>query len=152
MKVDGYDYEAFCAAVAELHGAACWVRATLAAREVPLPPGLLDCAGQLDGHHLLPKRVLKRERGSGGVRLAATTRALYTGTPSREVEYEAVTIGALLNDGRDGVPACRRHHDLVERALVRIRRAELPRQVEEFAAEIGLGWYLEREFGPCPAS
>jgi hypothetical protein len=40
------------------------------------------------------------------------------------------------------------HHGMLDHSRsLRIRRDQLPRGVEEFAAEVGLSWWLDREYG-----
>lgn len=168
-SVVGYSYPEFCAAVEELHGRACWVRKVLQARVdagVQLPPGLLRCAGAMDGHHLLPKQLLKREFPHGvflktspgfapqadSIRLPGHVRTVERIVPGGVAREQTMSLAGLLNDGRIGVPVDRRHHDMVEAKLIRIARVELPPEVEEAAAELGLGWFLDREFGDEPAS
>jgi hypothetical protein len=138
--VTGYSYEAFCGAVEALHGSRCWVVGVLAGRGAAVPSGLLRCDGQVDGHHLIGKNRIKQELPSGTM----GPYLMVDRDPPKEVPGRS--LGEILNDGRNGVPACRRHHDLVERALVRIAREELPAEVFEFAAELGLGGWLERYY------
>lgn len=76
------------------------------------------CRGPLDAHHIVPRRVLKAH----GHREAT-------------------------EDPRNGMCLCRRHHELVERHLLSIQRDCIPRAAELFAAEVGLGWYLDRRYG-----
>lgn len=165
MKVPGYDYQAFMAGIAERDGTNCWVHRLLAARRAAtierwrtegsdcapdrcagwVPGGLLRCDGVLDGHHLgLSKQWLKSWH-------ATQTRAvgpidLY-GEP---VEDQDFALANLLNDSRNGVLACRRHHDMLEHAVIVVRRADLPESVEGFAAELGTKAVarLERDYGP----
>lgn len=162
MKVDGYDYPAFLHAVIIRRGHGCWVgkllrgrrehwlrsRAPGAAMPWDLDPGLLMCQGELDGHHLVSKQRIKREFE----RLnpldewpVLINRNWSTGGPFEPVRWES--LAEMLMDPRNGVPACRRHHDLLERRLVVPTRAELPVGVEEFAAEVGMVWSLERDYG-----
>ena len=52
-----------------------------------------------------------------------------------------------------GLTGCSGHHGALDTArTLRIRRDELPAAVEEFAAELGLTWWLEREYGPRAAA
>jgi hypothetical protein len=107
----GYDYEAFCEGIADRDGADCWVR-----RNVPMDPELRLCDGKLDGHHVLPKQWLK-----GNVRLP----------------YSEQTPASVLNDSRNGILVCRRHHDLLENARIALDVEALPPCVVEFAQELG---------------
>lgn len=71
----------------------------------------------LDGHHAIPKRVL--------IRLGFS-------------EY--------VMDKRNRVPVCRQDHESHECRHRPILRSELPASVFEFAAELGLEWYLDRHY------
>lgn len=121
-----YSYQAFCETIRDLDGLDCWLRNLLVERQDQWPhdysPGLLTCAGELDGHHVgIRKNRLKQQL-------------------SPDVVDEA------LNDPRNGVLVCRRHHDLLERGLVVLRRDELPARVFEFAREWELEGWLSRYF------
>jgi len=72
--------------------------------------------GRMDAHHWIPQRTLKREL-----------------PPER--------FHAAVRDPRNGVLLGRYHHDMIEHAM---RRLPVPAHVERFAAEYGLGWWLER--------
>jgi hypothetical protein len=155
MIVKGYDYGAFCRGIAERDGVLCWVRVLLIARRAAMvkkwagsaadsppsacrewiPNGLMDCDGPLDGHHAaLSKSWLKS----------------YAATLERE--GEPVDLAGWLNDHRQGRLACRRHHDLVERRLIVVRRGDLPEELDEFLAELGdrAVARVERDFGVLP--
>lgn len=167
MRVPGYDYAAFCAGIAGRDGAECWVRRLLVARREAqieawrsgqcesgdarnwVPSSLLDCDGPLDGHHVgLSKQWLKREFPHGVIDTEPVEPGvLYALLPGTHDAYRR--LPELLNDSRNGILACRRHHDLIERHLIVVRRGDLPSSVEEFAA--GLGGRavarLDRDFG-----
>lgn len=141
-------YAEFCAGIAARDGTGCFVRRVLVARREEqvrvarrdlayLPDGLLKCDGQMDGHHVLKRQHIKREFA----RAEFPHRVV---TPGSVVSWES--LDAMLADPRNGVAACRRHHDLVERALVRLFREELPGCALEFARDAGLGWRLERDY------
>jgi hypothetical protein len=96
----------------------CWI-----AEHVVLPG---PCDGQLVKAHLIAKQTIKRE-----------------------------AQGADLWDPRCWVPICGGitgsggHHGALDYArTIRIPRDALPVAVDEFAAEHGLTWYLERNYGP----
>lgn len=84
---------------------------------------LRDCDGPLDPHHLVTQQQIKK---------------VVRGIDAR---------GFRLNDERNIVPVCRRHHDLYHGCRLRIPREALPAGVEDFAAELGLEWWLERQYG-----
>ena len=127
MKVPGYSYEAFCRGIVERDGPGCFVAALLKRRRaehsVDYSPGLLECRGEMDGHHAgIRKNRLKQE-------------------------VPADRLAVALSDPRNGLLVCRRHHDLLERGLVVLRREDLPLCVDEFAAEFGLEGWLDRYVG-----
>lgn len=77
----------------------------------------------LDGHHAIPKRVLKR-----------------------------FGFRDHLLDIRNRVPVCRDDHESHENRSQPIPRELLPDSVFEFAAELGLTWYLERHYPAAAAA
>lgn len=99
------------------------------------------CAGPLDAHHVLPKQRIKREFPSG-----ATVGPDGVLRPVRAVEDAEVTLDALLADARNGVPVCRRHHDLLEGRRVRLPRRTLDGDFPAFLATLGLGWWEEKQW------
>lgn len=80
----------------------------------------------MDRAHLLPKARLKRE---------------LRGQPAELVERAVWHPGVW-------VWACRRHHGDFDNHVFRVERSELPAGVEVFAEALGVGWMLDREFGP----
>lgn len=85
--------------------------------------------GGFDGHHVLPQQLLKRE-------------------------LEPEEFAAVRYDLRIGVPLRRYHHDCWEHPGVRrlsVPRWILPVGVIEIAEELGLGWYIGRQFGEAVA-
>lgn len=162
--VAGYSYQRFCQGIAERDGAACYVRELLIARRAAIveawgggqgeqpdsvrdwiPRGLLKCDGPLDGHHWLGKSWIKREFPSGGF-------AMYevgVGFERHGEDDWRWPLAVILSDHRNGSCICRRHHDLIERKLVVIRRNDLPAHVEDFAAELGdrAVARLDRDYG-----
>lgn len=138
-KERGYSYEAFFEAIAHMDGYRCFVHHLLLKREeegADFPLGLLLCEGVMDAHHLLPKQRLKQEFSSNGT--------LYGGGPD-------VRLGDVLSDPRNGILACRRHHDLVERRLVVVRAADLPQRFSAFCADYGLEGWQSRYYGEAAA-
>lgn len=45
------------------------------------------------------------------------------------------------------VYGCRRHHGDFDNRMLRVPRASVPEVVELAAAELGMGWSLDRDFG-----
>lgn len=71
----------------------------------------------LDAHHAVPRRALIR-----------------------------LGFADYVMDKRNRVWACRHDHESHENRHRPIRRCELPASVFEFAAELGLEWYIDRHY------
>jgi hypothetical protein len=83
------------------------------------------CAGRLVKAHLIPKQRIRREVGA-------------------EHMWDDRTW-VWVCGGASGVNG---HHGQLDFSrTMRIPRARLPRELEEFAAEHGLVWSLERDYG-----
>jgi hypothetical protein len=98
--------------------------------------GCGPCDGQLVRAHLIPQQVLKRE----------------TKEARRDL---CLLLDEVLSDPRSWVPCCGGptgiggHHGMLDHSrTLRIPRAVLPKGLEAFAAELGLEWWLDREYGP----
>lgn len=115
-------------------------------------PDAGPCEGQLVRCHLLPQQLLKREfpEGIGGE----------AGVP-RDADWPGgyTPLEALLKDTRCWVPGCgglqgvSGHHGQLDTArTLRIPRAFLPDELEEYAGELGLTWWLDREYGSLEAA
>lgn len=119
------------------HGArysGCWVCDVLALGAAEIHRCRELSGGRpLDGHHVLPKQLLKRE--------------FQFGTAGRTSDGGHRSLAELLWDPRVGVPVRRWHHDQWENARLSVPRAVLPAEVETFAEEVGLQWWIERSFG-----
>lgn len=154
----GYDYEAFRDGIRFLDGLDCWLRRLLEERAEEHPhdwsPSILTCTGELDGHHLLRKNRLKQElpygviwQPEGWVTIDPGKAYPLDGPPEAQVYGVGVrTLSAILEDPRNGILGCRRHHDMLEAGQVVIQRDELPPRVFEFAEEYGLLAWLERYY------
>lgn len=93
------------------------------------------CDGQLKRAHLIPKQVICRELGF-----------------PRQSILRTRLQQAVVWDERVWRPACELHHHRLDYSrTVKLLRRELPESVEEYAAEYGLVWWLEREYGPLEA-
>jgi hypothetical protein len=170
MRVAGYQYAELLRAVAERDRGQCWVRGLLLAKREAqikawnggqadgLDPGarnwvpgkLLECDGPWDADHLgLSKSWLKSALHTAWTKRPPGLDFWAMGDRVFVVPYEAA-VAEVLNDPRDCVLTCRRHHDMRGNGLVVVRRADLPEHVEEFAAELGgrAVARLERDFGP----
>lgn len=84
------------------------------------------CEGRLIRAHLIPRQLLKREG------LAAFV--------DDHRGYVYACGGAMGNSGHHGALDCAR--------TLRVPRCALPAAVEEMAEELGLEWWLDREYGP----
>lgn len=108
-------------------------------------PGAGECDGPLRVCHLIPQQTLKREVAT------LYNRALFIGErPSLEESQRRVVM-----DERCWVPGCggpdygnAGHHGMFKPDGARpIPRELLPSGLEEFAEELGLGWWLDRTYG-----
>jgi hypothetical protein len=83
------------------------------------------CSGRLVKVHLLPRQLLKR----------------YGGKPGDKRSWVWACGGIMGQSG---------HHGALDSSRrLRIPRAALPTEVEQLAEELGLAWWLEREYGPA---
>lgn len=120
---------------------ACW----FAGREEAGP-----CDGVLIRAHLVPKQRIRRELDSRRARLRREGVERLGGLL---VIPESMEDGVVW-DRRAWVPMCggimgnAGHHGAFDHRQLRIARGDLPAVVEEFAAEFGLEWSLERDYGP----
>lgn len=121
-------------------------------------PGAGPCDGWLIRAHLVPRQLLKRELPRG---------VAYCDEQERWVDERDAwafdddrgprvrSLSELHDDPRGWVPCCGGptgiggHHGALDYSRkLRIPRDVLPVAVEEFAVELGLGWWLDREYGP----
>lgn len=146
------EYREFWAAVTRGGSAPCFY-AALSTR---------PCRGALDADHLLPQRVLAGQYRAGacivdgGMYLAIQPEP----RPDRWVPMEQLngltwdggehdvrtrSLKDLLMDPRNGVPACRQHHDDKEAGVVWCSWGDrLPPAAREFAFELGLEWWFQK--------
>ncbi len=82
-----------------------------------------ECWGPLDADHLLDQRLLAQHHPSG---------------------LRGLSLTDLLLDARGCVPACRRHHQDRHARVFVVPYLRLPDGLHEFAAELGLVWYLRK--------
>lgn len=146
-------YETFWRAVTRTGRAGCWgclVWPGDGGRCEHVSAGL-----PLDAHHVLARQVLKREFPYGAYlyedgsvdRVLAAHRRVIAPNAEEVNGVLVVSLDRILWDPRNGVPLGRWHHDQVEQCRRVIPRAVMPSGVEEFAAELGLGWLLDRTYG-----
>jgi hypothetical protein len=92
------------------------------------------CDGRLIRAHLIPRQLLRRESG---------TRLRYLDVVNDPRSYVMACGGPMGNAG---------HHGMLDASrTLRIPRGALPVGVEAFAEELGLGWWLDREYGAVDA-
>lgn len=127
-------------------------------------PGAGPCDGALIRAHLIPRQLLKREFPYGAWWDEAAQRWVRpTGRVRRVGAVHWAGVGAdwphrslrsLMDDENTWVPCCggpmgvSGHHGMLDTSRkLRIPRERLPVKVEAFAEALGLGWYLDREYG-----
>lgn len=114
----------------------------------------------MDAHHLLPKQRLKREFPWGAYvyedgtvdRVLAEHRRVIPPNAEEVNGVRVISLERILWDPRNGVPLSRWHHDEIEQRRLVVPRVKLPAAVELFAAELELGWMLDRDFGDRAAA
>lgn len=97
----------------------------------------VPCDGRMEKAHLIRAQVIRREL------IRHHERA-----PLRKPERDALLWAP-------GVwrPACHLHHGMLDQAkTLRIPRSALPAETEAWAAEHGLEWWLDHEFGPVESA
>lgn len=97
-------------------------KAVLAKGDCVLKGHAYPCDGALDPHHVIPKQRLKQRHGL---------------SPAQRRE--------LAWDARNGVPVCRRHHELLTNRVMRLPHEVVPGEVFAFAHDYGLDHLLDRE-------
>ena len=114
-------------------------------------PGAGPCDGALIRAHLIPKQLLRREVWNQRVALRASVEAQGRVFPA--------SLRELVWDARCWVPSCGGlhgnggHHGMLDHSRkLRIPRDRLPVEVEEFAREFGVLWWLDREYGEAVAA
>lgn len=117
-------------------------------------PGAGPCDGRLVRCHLVPRRVIAEAVQK---RLHDARRA---GEITRE-EYDERIGGAVVRANRDerswvwgcgGPMGNAGHHGMLDASrTLRVPRYRIPEATEVFAAELGLGWWLDREYGDVAA-
>lgn len=86
--------------------------------------------GRIEGHHVVPKGVLKQ----------------YGLPASSLVQEDQEELIWGVNAWANGVPVCSTHHELHTRAIQRIPRSKLPATALIWAQERGLLGRLENEY------
>jgi hypothetical protein len=100
----------------------CWL-ATHGVMEKGRP--MAPCVGQLRRVHLIPKQLIKRR------------------DPAKAWDER----GWVWACGGAGMGNAGHHGMLDHSRTLRIPRAAIPSATQELADELGLGWWLDREYG-----
>jgi hypothetical protein len=99
----------------------CWL-ATHGVMEKGRP--MAPCCGQLRRVHLIPKQLIKKR------------------DPAKAWDERGWVWGCGGPMGNAG------HHGMLDHSrTLRVARAELPAELVDFAHELGLDWWLDREYG-----
>jgi hypothetical protein len=95
-------------------------------------PGAGPCDGRLVRVHLIPRQLLKRELNAA---------------PKVQTDPRGWVWGC---GGPMGVSG---HHGMLDSSrTLKVPRHRLPAEFVEWCEELGLGWFLEREYPQQPAS
>lgn len=118
--------------------------------------GPLRCEGRLQRAHLVPQSLMKRELGEEGGLVCARCGSA-AGEPCRGRSGKALKGFhserrdewlRIVWDPRVWRLLCERHHHALDKTRRwRPQRWHLPAELEVFALEHGLGWWLDREYG-----
>jgi len=123
-------------------------------------PGAGPCDGALIRAHLIPKQLVKRGFPHG-VSWHPRLECWVGYAPLEEQEaldrgegWAHRTLRQMQDDPRCWVPCCGGptgiggHHGQFDGLRLRLPRESLPLAVVEYAAELGLSWWLDRTYGP----
>lgn len=95
-------------------------------------PGLRECDGPVQKHHVVKQQTIKRQFP-----------AVSSLAPDEVVRRRKRELAAALKDTRNLVSACKRHHDILHSANgFSVAAERWPDSVREFAEELGVGWAL----------
>ena len=101
------------------------------------PAGLRECDGKVQRHHMIRQQVIKRMLAPGRSHLMLDD----------ELRDAKANLNRALNDPRNLLDVCKRHHDLWHVARICVSRGDVPDELEDFATDHGLEWELDRMFG-----
>lgn len=109
------------------------------------------CDGRLVKVHLVPQQLLKKEFPHGVIFHDNRWRRAH---PIENPEWAHRSLRQLQGDPRSYVMACggpmgpTGHHGMLDGSrTLRIPRYRIPAGTEQFVAELGLRWFLDREYG-----
>jgi hypothetical protein len=111
------------------------------------------CEGSLVRCHLISKDRLKKEFPKGVCFLDGEWVRVHPKLPEMALNGTFRSLHALLNDPRvfvwgcGGLSGLAGHHGQADGYKLPISRSALPQALEEYAAELGLGWELDRAYG-----
>jgi hypothetical protein len=141
--------------VTESGEASCWVAYVLNFKWQWANDGSLSsplhCDGRIQAAHIVAKRHVKREYPMGVEWRDGWVRADHW---SLLDETTLRSLDEIVYDPRNGLPACGRHHHLVDSKVIQFGRQDLPMsdqcayEVEAFITDYpALRSYFEREYG-----
>jgi len=93
-----------------------------------------------EGHHIVPRQRIKQARS----RMAIQRKLNRPMTPA-EVRLLDTPLGRILDDRRNIIRLSRTRHHRAHGGFERLRRDQLPREIEDFAADFALEAALEHE-------
>jgi hypothetical protein len=109
------------------------------------------CDGQPIRAHLIAQQTLKREFPHGAVLDYPTWRPI--GRTEDRYDLQHWPLKVMLDDPRSWVPCCGGptgiggHHGQLDGLQLRIPLERLPEGFVAFCEELGLGWYVTRQYG-----
>ena len=137
-----------------MSGPSCWFASL---------PDAGPCEGQLVRCHLVDQQRLRIEFPRGAHWLDPETHGsemcvaehIWTRDPLASIRtpMRSMSLKQLQDDPRSWVWGCggatglEGHHGRFDGRKLRVERSLLPAGLEEFAAELGLGWWLDRRYG-----
>ena len=92
-----------------------------------------DCDGMLTRHHVVEKRRIKDARSGAKATLPPG---------AEEPPLVSVALQTILEDERNLVIVCDRHHHKIHHAGLRLR--SLPDDIDGFGVDYALSWAVER--------
>jgi hypothetical protein len=126
---------------------ACRTELDTLARDTTQRNSIVPCDGLLDAAHLIRGQKIRHAFPLGAWRWPGGEWIPTTRADVLHDALEVKTVDELVYDPSIGVPACRRHHGMLDTArTLRIPREALPEGVTEFARAYGLLWWIDTEY------